>query len=151
MVIVGVLFTFSMQGYGLYSIICSTLFQLLNYWFIFRFFIDVRHMPDAISLHWVKTGLRLGLLSSLAPFAIGALSARMGGSEAYNSAVYFFLHFQYNGWFQFEAIGLFFKWLEMEGMNFDTKNAKRFYGLFTTAVIPAYFLSLLGMSFGRVV
>ncbi|MCU0347908.1 MAG: hypothetical protein MUC59_13290, partial [Saprospiraceae bacterium] len=68
-VIVGVLVTFAMQGYGLYSIICSTLFQLLNYWFIFRFFKDARQLPDSISLRWVKTGLWLGLLSSLAPFA----------------------------------------------------------------------------------
>ncbi len=151
-VIAGVLVTFSMQGYGLYSIICSTLFQLLNYWFIFRFFKDARQLPASISLRWVKTGLWLGLLSSLAPFAIGALSAKgQGGSEAYQSAVYFFLHFQYNGWFQFVALGIFFKWLEMDGVSFDVKNARLFYGLFTIAVIPAYLLSLLGMSFGRVV
>jgi hypothetical protein len=39
----------------------------------------------------------------------------------------------------------------MEGVSFDIKNAKRFHGLFTIAVIPAYLLSLLEMSFGRVV
>ncbi|MCC6724073.1 MAG: hypothetical protein IT258_06145 [Saprospiraceae bacterium] len=151
-VIVGVLVSFAMQGYGLYSIVFSTMFQLLNYCFIFRFFKDARQLPASISLRWVKAGLRLGLLSSLAPFAIGALSAKgMGGSEAYQSAVYFFLHFQYNGWFQFVALGLFFKWLEMDGVNFDAKKAKRFYALFTIAVIPAYLLSLLGMSFGQVV
>lgn len=149
-VIGGVLVSFAMQGYGLYSIICSTLFQLLNYWFIFRFFKDARQLPASISLRWVKTGLWLGLLSSLAPFAIGALSAKgMGGSEAYQSSVYFFLHFQYNGWFQFVAVGLFFKLLEIDGVSFDAKNAKRFYGLFTIAVIPAYLLSLLGMSFSQ--
>lgn len=149
-VIVGVLVTFAMQGYGLYSIICSTLFQLLNYWFIFRFFKDARQLPASISLRWVKTGLWLGLLSSLAPFAIGALSAKgMGGSEAYNSAVYFFLHFQYNGWFQFVALGLFIKWMEMGGVAFNPKWARQFYGLFTVAVVPAYLLSLLGMSFSQ--
>jgi hypothetical protein len=149
-VIVGVMVTFAMQGYGLYSIICSTLFQLLNYWFIFRFFRDTQHLPDSISLRWVKTGLWLGLLSTLAPFAIGTLSAKgLGGSEAYQSAVYFFLHFQYNGWFQFVAIGLFFRWIKKEGVVFDHVSARRFYILFTLAVVPAYLLSLLGMSFAR--
>ncbi len=151
-VIVGVLVSFALQGYGLYSIICSTLFQVLNYWFIFRFFKDVRLLPNSLPLRWVKTGLWLGLLSTLAPFAIGALSAKgLGGSEAYNSAVYFFLHFQYNGWFQFVALGIFFKWLEMDSVNFDAQKARQFYALFTISIIPAYLLSLLGMSFGRAV
>ena len=35
-VLTGTLITFSLQGYGLYSILFSTLFQLLNYWFIYR-------------------------------------------------------------------------------------------------------------------
>ena len=41
-VIIGVLISFSFQGYGLYSILFSVFFQLLNYWFIFRFLRDVR-------------------------------------------------------------------------------------------------------------
>lgn len=148
LVIVGVLVTFAIQGYGLYSIIFSTLFQLLNYWFIFSLFKDFRGHPQTISMRFVKTGLWLGLLSTLAPWAIGVLSAKgLGQSEAYRSAVYFFLHFQYNGWFQFVALGLFFKWLEMEGVHFDAKKAKTFYGLLAVSVIPAYTLSLLGMSF----
>ncbi len=151
-VVAGVLFTFAVQGYGLYSIIFSTLFQLLNYWFIFRFLKDIRQLPCSISLRWVKSGLWLGLLSTLAPFAIGALSAKgLGGTEAYNSAVYFFLHFQYNGWFQFVAVGLFFKWLERDGVVFDPRLAGQSHGLFLAAVVPAYLLSLLGMSFGRAV
>lgn len=148
LVIVGVLISFAMQGYGLYSIIFSTLFQLLNYWFIFSLFKDFRGQPQTISLRFVKSGLWLGLLSTLAPWAIGVLSAKgLGQSEAYRSAVYFFLHFQYNGWFQFVAFGLFFRWLEMDDVHFDPKKARLVYVFFAVSVIPAYTLSLLGMSF----
>lgn len=152
LVIVGVLISFALQGYGLYSIIFSTLFQLLNYWFIFSLFREFRGQQQAVSLLFVKSGLWLGLLSTLAPWAIGVLSAKgLGESEAYRSAVYFFLHFQYNGWFQFVALGLFFKWLETEAVQFDLKKARMFYVLFAVSVIPAYALSLLGMSFSNYV
>ena len=150
--VTAVMITFSLQGYGMYSIVSSTVFQVFNYWFIYRFFRDVRGQVPSVSLCWVKTGLWLGILSTLAPFAIGILSAKgMGGSEAYRAAVYFFLHFQYNGWFQFVAPGLFFRWIESENIAFDQRLARRMYRLFAVAVVPGYTLSLLGMSFHGVI
>lgn len=151
-VIVGILVSFALQGYGLYSIIFSSLFQLLNYWFIFRFFKDSNSFeskaPPIISIRLVKTGFWLGLLSTLAPWAIGVLSARgLSGTEAYHSLVYFYLHFQYNGWFLFVVLGLLFRFLEHQEIRFDVKDANYFYWSLTLAVVPAYTLSLLGMSF----
>ncbi len=155
-IIICVLISFTLQGYGLYSIIFSSIFQLLNYWFIFSFFshckASEKNKTSQTSLLFVKTGFWLGLLSTLAPWAIGILSAKgLSGTEAYRSAVYFFLHFQYNGWFLFTALGLVFKLWENEQIGFDPILAKRFYWLFTLAAIPAYGLSLLGMSFRNVV
>lgn len=149
-VILGVLISFSFQGYGLYSIIFSTLFQILNYWFIFRFLKDIRDSTseEKLSLRFVKTGLWLGLLSTLMPWFIGILAAKgQSGTEAYNSFVYTFLHFQYNGWFLFVVLGLFFRWLERDNIAFNRKHAERFYLLFTISVVPALSLSLLGMSY----
>jgi len=148
-VLIGVLISFSLQGYALYSIVFSTLFQLLNYCFIYRFFKDTRDQPkDAVSLRFVKAGLWLGLLSTLLPYGIGVASAKgLAGTEVYDSLVYTFMHLQYNGWFLFVAIGLFFKLLETNAVPYHTQHATRFYWLFTLAVIPAICLSLLGMSF----
>ena len=153
-VIVGVLISFSLQGYGLYSIICSTLFQLLNYWFIFRFIRDSRTNSKGgvvnISLRFVHTGLLLGLISTLLPIAIGISAAKgLKGSELYDSLVYTFLHLQYNGWFLFVALGLFYRFLEKNQIVFNNKHANRFYWYFAISVIPAIALSLLGMSFSR--
>ena len=151
-IIIGVLISFSLQGYALYSIIFSTLFQLLNYWFIFRFFKDLKQLSaiskSSIPLRFIKTGLWLGLLSTLVPFFIGFLSAKgLSGTEVYQSAVYTFLHLQYNGWFLFVALGLFFKLLESCDILYNQKHELRFYWFFTLAIIPAIALSFLGMDF----
>lgn len=150
-VIIGILISFSLQGYALYSIIFSTLFQLLNYWFIYQFFKDIRqYSKKNIALKFIKTGLYLGVLSTLVPYGIGILSAKgLNGSEAYRSLVYTFLHLQYNGWFLFVVLGLLFKFLENNAISFCYNSALKFYWLFTIAIIPAIALSLLGMSFSK--
>ena len=152
LVILGILTAFALQGYGLFSIIFSTLFGLMNYWFILSFFRDSRQMvadvKSSISLRFVKTGLALGMFSNLLPFTVGIASAKgLKGTEVYNSLIYTFLHFQYNGWFLFVILGLFFKMLEQNQIPIAKKPASRFYWLFTVAVLPATALSFLGTSF----
>ena len=151
-IVVGILVSFALEGYGLYSIIFSTLFQVLNYWFIFRFLKDSRrsraYSEKAISIRFVRTGLWFGLLSTLLPYAVGILSAKgLNGTEAYRSLVYTFLHLQYNGWFLFVVLGLFFDFLDKRKVKYNRKFADLFYWLMTLAVIPATTLSLLGMTF----
>jgi hypothetical protein len=145
--VVGILISFSLQGYGLYSILFSTLFQFLNYWFIYRFLNDTKKLKS-ISLRFVRAGLFFGVLSTLLPYGIGVLSAKgMAGTEIYQSTVYAFMHLQYNGWFLFIILGLFFKFFETNHISVREHHAKRFYWLFTIATIPAISLSLLGTEY----
>jgi len=153
-VIVGVLVSFSLQGYALYSIIFSTLFQILSYWFIHNFLRDAKanqsNLKSKISLNFIKMGLFWAILSSLVPFGIGALSAKgMAGTEIYHSLVYTFLHLQYNAWFLSVALGLFYQFLEKNHIPYQAKFAQNFYLFFNIAIIPAISLSLLGMSFAK--
>ena len=155
-VVFGVMISFALQGYGLYSILFSTLFQLLNYWFIFRFFKDIGALNESrqnsLSLRFVKTGLWLGLLSTLLPIGIGVLSAKgMSESQAYQSLVYSFLHLQYNGWFLFVILGLFIDQLDSQKIRYSQKRARTFYLLMNLAVIPSISLSLLGMDYSEYV
>ena len=155
-VVFGVLISFALQGYGLYSIVFSTLFQLLNYWFIYRFFIDSKasalEAQNAIPLRFVKSGLWFGLLSTLMPIGVGVLSAKgLGDTQAYESLVYTFLHLQYNGWFLLVVLGLFYRLLEDKKIRYHARNAKRVYSLFSIAVIPSVSLSFLGMDFAGVI
>lgn len=154
LIVLGVLVSFSLQGYALYSIIFSTLFQVLNYWFIYRFLKDTGPVKSGsvnfIPLQFIKTGLWLGVLSTIMPFGIGFLSAKgQSGTELYNAFVYTFMHLQYNGWFLFVALGLFYKFLEKNDIDYNTIQARWFYRLFTISIIPAIALSLLGMSFSK--
>lgn len=154
LIVLGVLISFSLQGYGLYSIIFSTLFQILNYWFIYRFFKDTGPVKSGTAnffvLRFIKTGLLLGVLSTIMPFGIGFLSAKgEGGTELYHAFVYTFMHLQYNAWFLFVALGLFYKFLEKNSIIFNIIQANRFYWFFAVSIIPATALSLLGMSFSK--
>ncbi|WP_109829533.1 hypothetical protein [Reichenbachiella versicolor] len=153
--IILIMIAFVIQGYALYSILFSTLFQFLNYRFFWSFIRDSNRyysQSPPYSLRWIKAGMWLGLLSTFAPYAIGIISAKgLSGSELYHSVIYGFLHFQYNGWFLFTAIGLFFRVLELNNVSFNIKYALIFYWLNVVAVIPAYALSLLGMSFKELI
>ena len=67
--------------------------------------------------------------------------------NSYLASVYFFLHFQYNGWFFFAGMGLLTQHLFELGT--DDMKLKRVYLLFVTACIPAYFLSALWLPLPR--
>lgn len=151
-VIVGILISFIYQGYGFFSILFSTLFQLMSYWFVARFFIDVKKNTllnqHSLPVKYIKTGLMLYVLSTLAPWAIGIISAKgLAGSELYHSTIYFFLHFQFNGYFTFAALGILIYHLDNHGKITHTKHFNIFFYLLTASVVPAYFLMLLGMTF----
>ncbi|MEM0940464.1 MAG: hypothetical protein AAF600_09805 [Bacteroidota bacterium] len=101
-------------------------------------------------MRFVKTGLWLGILSTLVPIGIGITSAKgLNGSELYRSLVYAFLHLQYNGWFLFIALGLFYRFLVTNRIAYHQQYANRFYCFYALAVLSAIALSLLGMSFAN--
>lgn len=150
LVLIGILISFILQGYAFYSILFSVLFQLLNYWFIYRFIKDYRKekKSQTISILFIYTGLFFNLISSVFPFFIGFFSAKKDIShEIYNALVYSFLHFQYNAWFLFIAIGLFIRSLEEKKIRIPRKLCIHFYILLLISVIPAVALSMGGMSF----
>ncbi|MFN8416945.1 MAG: hypothetical protein U0U66_11500 [Cytophagaceae bacterium] len=104
--------------------------------------------PFPISIKFITTGLCLGLLSSIFPYAIGAASAKgLNGTDIYNSLIYAFLHLQYNGWFLFIALGLFFHLLDYENIYYNKTRGILFYWLIFIAIIPSISLSLLGMEY----
>ena len=59
----------------------------------------------------------------------------------YLASVYFFLHFQYNGWFFFAVMGLIFS--RIECISVLQKPLRNIFILFVTACVPAYLLSAL--------
>lgn len=64
-------------------------------------------------------------------------------SHWYKNAIYFYLHFQYNGWFIFCLLGLFFFFLEKNKIHFDKKIISSFYKWLIISCIFTLFLSFL--------
>ena len=144
--IVAMLVAFLLQGYGLYSIFFSSLFQFLNYWFIVSFLSALKKETDVspIPKILVKIALWSLFLSTFGPWALGGIIASgLGKSDLYNMAIYFYLHFQYNGWILFALFALFFKQINISGETKGIKKASHFLTYMAYALIPGYCLSLL--------
>lgn len=145
----GMLFSFPVQGYGPVSISFSTLHILASFLFTYRFLKDAGANPDNsgkhyLSFRFIKAASFFMVLSTLGPLSLGPIIQLTGsGSNLYYNAIYFYLHFQYNGWFSFAVLGLFFWTLENKKNNFSIKQGKLFYTLMLISCIPACLLSFL--------
>ena len=146
--VLGMLFTFPVQGYALFSIIFSTMHILLSYWFARSYWRHVQLHVDtsthATSLKYIGAALLFMVLSSIGPWAMGPIMAKGTiGGELYYSAIYFYLHFQYNGWFTFAVLGLLFWFLECHHIAVNPRWAMRAFWLLALACLPAFALSVL--------
>lgn len=139
----GMLLTFPFQGYGIYSIAFSTLSIIVSYVFAVIFWRDLNRLPKKNVSHlWFKAAVLFNAISSIGAFSLAAMMAtKTIHQNWYLQAVYFFLHFQYNGWFFFSCMGLLADKLCRFGI---TSNLlKIIFWLFAGACIPAYILSVL--------
>lgn len=139
----GMLLSFPFQGYGLVSITFSTLSIINAYYFMYLFWTDLKkNNIRGIETLWFKSALIFNTISSFGAFSLAFMMAnKIVNQNYYLIAVYFFLHFQYNGWFFFAIAGLWFSKLKALKINFP--NEKIIFWLFAFACIPCYFLSIL--------
>jgi hypothetical protein len=137
----GMVIAFPLQGYKVVSISFSTLSILTGYYLAIVIWKAIRKLPAASSLRFLKWGLFYFALSSLGPFATGPLIA-MGktGSDLYYDVIYFYLHFQYNGWFAFAILSLLYHYLQQQKIQ---NNGGKVLQLLNLTCLPAYFLSVL--------
>jgi hypothetical protein len=138
----GMLITFPIEGYGLYSIIFSTLSIFVSYFFAAYYWKDInKRIEKNIGHHWFKAAVFFNAFSSLGAFALAAMMvAKIVHQNWYLAAEYFYLHFQYNGWFFFACMGLLMAKLSAYA---EPVILKRIFAMFVYALVPAYFLSAL--------
>lgn len=137
------LISFIMQGYGAISITFSTLSIFVSYWFAYIFFKDCKQIEtSSVATKWFKAALFFNVISSLGTFALAYMMATKNiHQNEYLASIYYYLHFQYNGWFFFACMGLLLDYLKI------TSNSNRIYSqsfmwLFWSC-IAGYFLSTL--------
>jgi hypothetical protein len=145
----GMLFTFPFEGYALLSIIFSTLSIFVSYIFSFVYWKDLNKIfPSSIAHNWFKAAVLFNAISSIGAFSLAYMMATKTANEGgYLSAVYWFLHFQYNGWFFFACVGLFHVWLDEHHVRLAAEQLM--FWLFAAACVPAYFLSVLWLPMSK--
>lgn len=139
----GMLFSFPFQGYGFVSILFSN-FSIITSWvFAVYCWKDINRLPAKnLSTPWFKAALLFNALSALGAFALaGMMANKIIHQNWYLAAIYFFLHFQYNGWFFFACMGLFID--KITTFYPSGKMMKCNFWLFATACPPAFLLSVL--------
>ncbi|PVW15857.1 hypothetical protein [Marixanthomonas spongiae] len=145
--IVGMMFSFPFTGYALFSITFSTLFLIATYVFAFYF---LKHTPNDLktlqSYKLIRVAVWYMVLSSIGPWAVGGIMAILGNTSPwYHNAIYFYLHFQYNGWFLVALCGILFRIFEHYNISVPKKSFKRFYYLLNVGVLLTFFISILWM------
>ncbi|GGA94496.1 hypothetical protein GCM10011511_17240 [Puia dinghuensis] len=141
----GMLVSFTLQGYGAVSIFFSALSVVFYYWFAWQFSMDLLKVSlPGIVKACTRAALFFLVLSSAGPFLLGySMSHELGDMNFYYNAIYLYLHFQYNGWFTFGVLALFFFSASRAGIVFPATSSRWFFWLMAGACIPAYTLSLL--------
>lgn len=141
--IVLMLFAFPVQGYGFVTIPLSIAHTLTSGYFCFRFIRDTRG-SNVTSIRLAKIALVFFLISSIGPFALGPIMANGGGgSKWYYFAIYFYLHFQYNGVFFFGLLSVFAAILQRRGIGSQLPGLKVTFQALVIGVVLTYALSLL--------
>jgi hypothetical protein len=143
--LVGMLLTFPFMGYALFSIIFSTLFLFASYWFVWFF---TKNVPVSLKKNnaykCVKFALWYMVLSSLGPWALGAIMNTLGAQSVwYRLSIYFYLHFLYNGWMILALVGIFFRVLEKRETHVSDTLFKTFFWSINLGIILSFFLSTL--------
>ncbi|MFC0771345.1 hypothetical protein [Terrimonas alba] len=137
----GMLLSFPFQGYGAVSIVFSTLSLGAGFYAGLLIRSAVRPQFFQTSSAFLLAGFFYFFISAIGPFATGPLIA-LGktGTPIYYNAIYFYLHFQYNGFFTFIVLAVLYKMIERKK---SFNHGKLVFRLMNIACIPAYTLSVL--------
>jgi hypothetical protein len=139
----GMLISFSLQGYKAISIVFSTLFLVVTYRFGFLIINHLKNQKyDIIFSKLIKAAVFFLVISSLGPLALGALKASGNMGIIYQNSIYFYLHFQMNGWMLFGVLALVAK--KYLNADISTKQGLRLQiNSFILSSVPLFFIFTL--------
>ncbi len=138
--LLAMLVSFPLQGYGAFSIVASTLFVFGTYYFSYCLYQDC-HDELRPTRQLVRAAAVFLALSSFGPYVVGFLKAKgLEANPAYSNALYFYLHFLYNGFFVSGLLALVFRRVEKRRLQYLPAFEVPF---FLFGVSLSYFLSVL--------
>lgn len=135
----GMLVAFTVQGYKAVSIAFSTLSIVVAVLYLISFLADRKLVRNTRFWIWASGGLVLNVVSAAGPlFLAYTMINHTVTPNSYLGSIYYYLHFQYSGWFFLAAMALISMILPKDFPSLRTY----FYVFFVTAVIT-FFLSIL--------
>lgn len=139
----GMLIAFVIQGYGAFAIGFSQASILISYAFAFLYLRDLKKTNSSNpALSWFRAALLFNIISSLGTYMLAYMMVtHQIQQKIYLGSVYFYLHFQYNGWFFFACAGILIA--QLHKLNPDFNPGKQIFRLLAWSCIPAYLLSVL--------
>ena len=141
--VLGMLISFPFQGYAAVSISFSTMHILLSWWFGIKFLKDIDG-AKSIAHSFARWAIIFMMISNIGPFGLGAAMAQGdSASEFAKLSLYYYLHFQYNGWFTFGVFALFFKVLQENNITYKEYLSRDFLCLMVITCILGFSLSTL--------
>ena len=137
--------TFIYGGYFWASIVASTTALLASFVFCYFFVVDARKIQDASKI-WFLAGLFFAVISSVGVFNLAyMMSSKNINQDLYLASEYYFLHFQYNGFFIFSCIGLLLYSLKEAGSPISERNNRLMFWLMFFGCLVGVGLSVLWM------
>lgn len=134
----GMMFSFPFQGYAFWSILFSTLYLFASYWLIVQIFMSSKKRMPKVEYLLLRAGGVFLLVSSVGPFALGAIMAKgMHDSILYSLSIYWFLHFLFNGFFYTVFLALLITKIQKQVKITATK-IKWVYYLTVFSILPLY-------------
>lgn len=145
---------FLYQGYDVLSIIFATLHIFIEYWaavFVYKILKKETDIPKSGKL-FINSALLALVISSIGPYMLGITSATgLKDTYYFDMAMYFYLHFQYNGWLTLFLIGLFIIIVHMKKIPIEGSSLKLGFWFYFLSLFPGYFLSILFIDLGSII
>lgn len=147
---IGMMASLAGSGHGPISYMFMVGSLLSNFIFVVFSFKTIYLLKGFESRNWFLAALVFNVISVFGSFFIIYMMVnRTLDQEQYLASMYWYLHFQYNGWFFFASAGLFVNYLQKN--NVSLKGAKRIFWMFAISCIPTYGLSVLWLDLPLVI
>ncbi|WKS94427.1 hypothetical protein [Riemerella columbina] len=130
-------------GYFWLTIGISTLSLSLSFVMFFLVYRDLKGIKD-LAKPWLLGGLFFAMFSALGIFSLSYMMASGHiHQQWYLASTYYYLHFQYNGFFLMSCIGWLIAQLTSKGISLTPKQNRRLFRLMFWGCLLGYGLSVL--------
>lgn len=139
----GMLFSFLYGGYYWLSIAFSSIALFSSFSILIIYYKNYKKLAT-LSRIWFLGGLFFAFFSSLGVFNLSFMKfTHHISQDLYLASTYFYLHFQYNGFFIFSCIGLFINTLEDIGAKLNSSEIYLNFWLLFFSCVLGFGLSIL--------